>query len=81
MERYLRKLANSFVRRGTRRTINITEGGKYGTVSARVHIRYDHTGRVDVYITHPGRERSAFHHWKHVVSLEDTAQQQTEVSQ
>ena len=75
MERYLRKLANSFVRRGTRRTINITEGGKYGTVSARVHIRYDHTGRVDVYVTHPGRD------WKHVVSLEDTAQQQTEVSQ
>ena len=69
MKRYLRKLTDSFVRRGTRRTINITEDGKYGTASARVHIRYDHAGRVDVYVTHPGRN------WKHVVSLQDTAEQ------
>ena len=75
MKHYLRKLADSFVRPGTRRTINITEAGKYSTVSARVHIRYDHAGRVDVYVTHPGRD------WKHVVSLEDTAQPITEVSQ
>ena len=50
MKHYLRILANSFIGRGTRRTIDITEGGKYGTVSARVHIRYCKEGGFQIYV-------------------------------
>jgi hypothetical protein len=63
MKRYLRKLADSFVRRGTRRTINITEAGKYSTVSARVHIRYCKEGGFQVYV-----RKANWNRWQRVYS-------------
>ncbi len=71
MKRYLRKLANSFVGIGTRRTINITDGGKYGTVSARVFIRYDSNGKLEVYVEEAGsdwRKRQHGLDWQRVYS-------------
>jgi hypothetical protein len=63
MKRYLRKLANSFVGIGTRRTINITDGGKSGKVSARVHIRYCKEGGFQVYV-----RKATWNRWQSVYS-------------
>ena len=60
MKRYLRKLANSFVGIGTRRFIDITDGGKYGKKNvkgdliserhAQLYIEYNVKGELTIYL-------------------------------
>ena len=50
MKRYLRKLANSFVGIGTRRIVDITDGGKYGKKHAQLYIEYNVKGELTIYL-------------------------------